>query len=156
MLVLLPNIGSLSDMTSSAIVEAYIKPAEAEINARIARAYTVPVSGSIPMLEAIATDMSIHRALTLRVFTAAMLKESAWPKQYERAIETLKEIAAGKLLLVDSAGVIVGERAGTSAAYSNTMDYQPTYHEGGGWNDQVKDTEKNDDLLNDRDLQIWP
>ena len=149
---LLPNIGSLSDLTSAQVLEVFIKPAEAEMNAKLSKYYTVPVTGTVPLLQAISTEIAIYRALTLRVFTASMLKESAWPDRYKRAHEMLDELANGKWNLVDSAGVVVAGRAGFATAHSNTMDYLPTFHEGGVAEDQVKDPEKNDDLLSERDL----
>lgn len=154
MLALLPNIGSLSDLTSAAIVEAYIKPAEAEVNARIVRAYNVPVPGVVPLLEAISTDMAIYRCLALRVFTAAMLKNSTWPDKYAHAVELLKEIVEGKMTLVDSAGAVIEGRGGTTGAYSDTMTYQSTFHIGGSWEDQVKDSTRTDDENNARDLGV--
>src|SRR3990167_690636 len=100
---LLPNVGSLSDMTSAQVLEVFIKPAEATMNAKLSRFYTVPVPGVVPLLQAISTEMAIYRCLTLRVFTASMLKDSVWPDRYLKAQEVLDELAQGKWNLVDSA-----------------------------------------------------
>ena len=147
-----PMIGSISDLTSAQLVSAFINPAEADMNARLSRRYTVPITGTIPLLQAIADDLSVYRALSRRVFTQDQLKDSSWPDRFKESMDTLMEIANGKVLLVDSAGAAVATKTNVANAQSNNMHNLPTFHEGGGWVDQVKDPDKTDDLLSDRDL----
>jgi len=147
-----PMIGSLSDLTSAQLVSAFINPAEAEMNSRLSRRYTVPVPGTIPLLQAIADDLSVYRALSRRVFSQDQLKESAWPDRFKESMDVLNEIASGKIFLVDSAGAIIATKTNVANAQTNNMTYQSTFHEGGSWADQIKDKDKTDDLLDDRDL----
>ena len=46
-----PMIGSLTEITSAILVTAFAEPAEAEMNARLAWLYDVPVSSGVPVLE---------------------------------------------------------------------------------------------------------
>ena len=149
-----PMIGSIDDLTSSQVLTAFIEAAEAEINARIATHYVVPITGSVPLLVAIADDLSIYRILTRRIFTQTQLENSTWPDRFKESMDTLALIAKGEIKLVDSAGTLIGARTDVAQVRTNNMNYQPTFHEGGDWVDQVKDHDKTDDLLDDRDLGV--
>lgn len=147
-----PMIGSISDLTSSQIVTAFAEPAEAEINARIAKLYTVPVAGTTPLLQAIADDISVYRILSRRVFTQDQLKDSVWPDRFKESMETLSGVAKGEIILVDSAGAVIGTLSNVAQAKTNVQNYLPTFHEGGTWEDQIKDQDKIDDELDARSL----
>ena len=140
-----PMVGSLSDLTSASIVAAFATPAEAEMNARLSRRYEVPVTGTVPLLQAIADDLTVYRILSRRVFTQDQLKNSVWPDKFKESMESLNEIAAGKILLVDNTGTLVGTRATVAAAATNVDTYQPTFHDGGDWLDQIKSGDKTTD-----------
>lgn len=147
-----PMIGSLSDLTSAQILSAFAEPAEAEMNARLSRSYEVPITGTIPLLQAIADDLTVYRILSRRVFTQDQLKNSVWPDKFKESMETLNEVAAGKVLLVNSAGTLIGTRATVAAAATNVDLYQPTFHDGGGWLDQVKSGDKTTDEEDARNI----
>ncbi len=147
-----PLIGSLSDLTSAQVLSVFIDAAEAEMNARLARRYTVPVPGTIPLLQAIADDISVYRALSRRLFTQDQLKDSIWPDRFKESLETLDELASGKVLLVDDSGAVVSTLGTVASAKTNVEAFLPTFHEGGTWLDQVKDPDKVDELLDERDL----
>ena len=137
-----PLCGSLSDLTSSQIVTAFIEPTEGEIHARISRRYEVPVADTVPVLIGIADDLVVYRILSRRMFTADQLKNSVWPDRFKESLETLGEIAKGTILLVNSAGTLISQRSSVAEAQSNVDNYLPTFHDGGGWLDQVKDGDK--------------
>ena len=147
-----PLVGSLADLTSAQLLSTFIDTAEAEMNARLARRYTVPISGTIPLLQAVADDIAVYRVLSRRMFTQDQLKDSVWPDRFKESLETLNEIASGKVLLVDDSGAVVSTLGTVVSAKTNVEAYLPTFHEGGGWLDQVKDPDKVDDLLDERDL----
>ena len=147
-----PMVGSVDDLTSAQIVSGFISPAEGEINARLSRRYTVPITGSTPILEGIADDLATYRILSRRVFTQDQLKDSVWPLRFKEAQDLLKEIADGTIELVDSGGAVIAQRTDIAQAATNNMNYNPTFHEGGSWLDQIKDPDKVDDLLDERDL----
>ena len=147
-----PLVGSLSDLSSAQLLSVFIDAAEAEINARLSRRYTVPVPGTIPILQSIADDLSVYRVLSRRMFTQDQLKDSIWPDRFKESLETLDEIASGKVLMVDSGGAVVSTLGNVATAKTNVQAYLPTFHEGGGWLDQIKDPDKVNDLLDERDL----
>ena len=146
-----PMVGSASDLTSAQLISAFIDPTEGEMNAVLARRYAVPVTGTIPILQGIADDLTVYRCLR-RIFSQDQLKDSVWPNAFKEARERLNAIGDGKILLVDSAGALVAQRTTISQARSNTQGYMPTFHEGGSWMDQIKDADRNDDELSARDL----
>ncbi len=146
-----PMIGSLTDLSSGQIVTAFAEPAESQIDAAIVRNYDLPISGTVPLLQAIADDISIYRILSRRVLTSQQLKDSAWPDKFREAMEDLARISKGDVLLVDDTGNELTTRADLAQVSSNTKNYNPTFHEGSEL-DWVRDPNKIDDILSDRDL----
>jgi phage gp36-like protein len=150
-----PAIKDVSDL-SSAHLGIFINDAEAEINARLIKSYTMPLSNA-PLITAIATDLSIYRVLSRRIFTQAQLKNSVWPDRFKESLDTLKEVADGTIELVDEDGTIIAGRTDQAELWSNTKNYLPTFHEGsigpgGHFADNILDEDKQDDLLDERDL----
>ena len=149
-----PLCGSLSDLSSSQIVTAFIEPAEGEIHARISRRYEIPVAGTVPVLIGIADDLVVYRILSRRMFTADQLKNSVWPDRFKESSATLDEIAKGTILLVNSAGTLISQRSSVAEAQSNSDGYLPTFHDGGSWLDQVKDGDKATDEADARSATL--
>ena len=147
-----PIVGSASDLTSAQLADSFIAAAEAEINAQLARRYTVPVAGTIPLLQTIADDIAVYRVLSRRLFSQDQLKDSTWPAAFKESMDTLEKIASGEVLLVDSSGTVISQRGAIATAATNHDDYLPTFHDGGSWLDQVKDSDKRDDENDDRGL----
>lgn len=149
-----PMINSMTTVSSLSILNQ-ISNAEAEINGRIARLYTVPVVDA-PQLTAIATDFTMYRILR-RVFTQERLKNSDWPASFKDASDLLKDIASGKAHLTTSSGDLVAGRTDVSQVWTNKIDYEPTFDEHGRY-DQIVDPDKVEDLEDDRDLgtsRVW-
>lgn len=146
-----PPLQQVSDLTSGHINSRFIADAEAEINAKLAKLYAVPVSDA-PILTTIAIDLTLYRILSRRTFPTTMLKDSEWVDRYRESRDLLDDMAAGKTELVDSSGSLVAARTDVAIVESSTQDYLPTYHEGGSDLDQILDEDKNDDLLDERDL----
>lgn len=145
----LPNIGSNSAITSAQKVEM-LEYAEAEVNARIAKRYTVPVAGTIPVLISIATDLGIYRILSRRIFTGQKLKDSAWPDRFNEALATLKEIEDGGISLVNSDGTVVGARTDIAKLKTTTDGYVPTFTDAIPFGDMVQDSDKVDAQITER------
>jgi phage gp36-like protein len=105
--------------------------AEAEINGHLAKLYTLPLTGTVPLLTTIATDIAIHRIWMSRKFSNPPRPiEDGWIERYKAAIAMLLRVAAGEMLLVTDAGVIIQPSATTASAWSSTMNYSPTFGEG--------------------------
>jgi len=145
-------VGSMSSLTSAAIV-TFLEDAEALVNNRIASRYTVPATGTSvpPLLVSIATNIGIYYLLARRIFTQEKMKESAWPDVFKSAIDDLELIAKGDIKLTEADGTLIGARSDVAKAYSTSMTYLPTFHEGGDL-DQVEDQDKIDDLNDERGL----
>ena len=148
-----PMIGSLTEITSAILVTAFAEPAEAEMNARLAWLYDVPVSSGVPVLEGMADDLAVYRVLSRRIFTQDQLKDSGWVDRFKEARDMLKAISEGDALLTDATGAVIAQRSDIATARSNVDGYSPTFHEAGSWRDQIKDPDKVDDELDERDLK---
>ena len=147
----MPQIGSLSDLTSAQIVTVFAEPAEALINAKIVKLYALPINDTVPMLSALADDVAVYRIMSRRIMSQEQLKNSTWPDRFKEALTDLDRIASGEIPLINSADNVLTQRNDMAICTSNTIDYLPTFHEGESetW---VQDEEKLDDLLDDRGL----
>lgn len=151
-----PSISSVSALTS-AVVHAYMGKVEAEINAKISKRYALPIVGECPILSAISERETIYRIAVQRQlvnFPPAQQGRHPLQTQHIDDQKLLEDIALGKVQLftVTSAGVfssVVPADTSQIEVYSTTMNQNPTFHEG-GWYDQVQDTEKLDDIIDDR------
>jgi phage gp36-like protein len=147
-----PQVGSVSDITSATIATVFIADAEAMIDSYLAKYYTTPVSVAgvtFPVLTAIATDITLYRILSHRVFTQERLKNSPWPDKFKEAIKWLEGIADGSITLVASDGSIAPDLQTNVEMWSNTRTYIPTMSELPEEQSNV-DTIKIDDLESDR------
>lgn len=143
----LPKAVQSSTQVDSSAISHFIDQAESIVNGTIGGVYSVPVSGSPPMLQTISTDLAIYRLLR-RQFTQDQRNTSDWVEQFKAAKEDLKDIAEGKLTLVDSAGDII--TVGGAGVWSNTMDYTPTMDEDSFTRHHI-DPDKLDDIEDKRD-----
>lgn len=145
----LPFIGSLSNLTSADTTE-YISDAESVLEAKVAKLYTIPISDS-PYFDKLATDASIFEILSKRVFTQERQNRSEWVDEFEEAFNKVDKIASGEIPLLTSSGDLISTRENVKEVWSNTESYHPTFSELGRL-DQIQDTDKLDDLEDDRDL----
>lgn len=141
----LPMVGSVSNISSAAIYAAADR-AESIINAKLSNLYTVPVSGSPPILTTVATDFAIYRLLSRRFVTQDKPNKSALPDAYKEAMDLLDQLAAGEISLLDSSGSAISANAAAGVPWSNTMTYEPTMNELDPAQQQI-DPGKVDDLL---------
>lgn len=146
----LPDLGSATSLSSAHVFE-FLGKAESVINAKIARMYSLPLPSVPPLLTALSTDIAIYFILSQRMFTAERLNQSPWPDRYREALATLDQVARGDLLLVDSAGALIGGRTDVAEVWSTTKGYEQTFWEG-SWSLQVQDPDKLEDEGDRRDL----
>ena len=125
----MPAIGSVTNLTSEAILGAYITPAESIVDAKISRLYTTPVLPAPELLITLATDIAIYRILSRRVFNAQQLKDSVWPSRYAESLTLLDQVADGSITLVDTDGTVIEGRSEGAVATSNTKGYVHTFNE---------------------------
>lgn len=143
-----PSISSLSNVTS-AVVAHYISRVSAVMDSKLASAFTVPLSGSYPILEYIATDLTVYEIVGKRQITGTKNTENDWPSRFKDANDLLDGIVAGRISIQTSSGDAVN-RASTSVPWSNTMDYTPTFNVDDMTKSNV-DSDLLDDIEDDRD-----
>jgi hypothetical protein len=147
---LFPAIGSLSSV-NSATLYAFMERSEAEINARIARSYTVPVTGSPPYLAGLTTEFTMYKLLTQRYFPDQQLSDSEWPDKFIRNFDKMVDgIAEGSVLLVNNSGGVIGSNTGEAPILNSAKGYTPTMsilHS----TRNLQDPDKVDDLIAERD-----
>ena len=142
-------LGSMSTMTHSALLH-HAGRAEALINAKIAKRYSLPLASVPGLLEALATDMAIYNVLTSQI---TIKKEDPWLLKYKGAIDILDDIAKGEIPLVGADYAVIPGRSDIMEAYSNTMNYHPTFWEG-PQELQEQDSDKIEDEADIRDITI--
>ena len=148
-----PAITSITNI-NSAIVCQYATDVEAEIDAVISKRYALPLTVTCPILVAIATREAIYRIAVQRAliqFPPAQQGKAPLQVQHEDDQKLLDKIADGKIQLVSSSGAVVAADLTQIEIYSTTKGYLPTFHEG-DWTDMVRDQNKLDDIVADRDL----
>jgi len=151
----LPALIKDTDISSSTLC-SYAEDAENEINGSLARRFTIPVSGSPPLLQTIATKIATGLLLSQHIFTQERLKKSEWPDAFlEAPREMLEKLASGEMTLVNSAGTLVEARNDVGTVWSNTSAYEPTITELPETR-QIVDPDKIEDLESDRNLDPFP
>ena len=148
-----PMISSVANITSGVIAQ-YADDAEAEIDARISKRYTLPLGVTCPILSAIATREAIYSIATQRGLVLFPPAQQGRAPLYQRHLDDqklLEAIADGSIQLVTSSGAVVAADLSQMEIYSTTMDYVPTFSEGSQM-DQIQDEIKLDDDLSNRGL----
>ena len=146
----LSALGSISTLNNSLLL-LHAGQAEALINAKIAKRYTLPLTQSVPILETLATDIAIYNVLTTRISLKTEVGQHPWFQRFKMALDTLDDIVNGDVVLVGTQGTIVEDRSDLTEMYSTTMTYKPTTYEG-PVELQDKDPDKVKDNLDARDL----
>lgn len=141
---------------NSASVLAFIDQVENEISAKISGRYTLPVVASpltCPILATLALRESIFRIAIQRGlvhFPPAVQGRAPLAVQHDMDQKLLNQIMEGEVnLLTNSLAVIAPSLTERGEIYSNTMNQNPTFHEGSIY-DTVQDTDKLDTIEADR------
>jgi phage gp36-like protein len=122
---LYPRIGSISIITS-ALVESYLGRSEARINALLSGRYTIPVSGSPPLLKDATETLAVARLLK-RFFSQEKENASEWVQGwFDEVTDMLEPIVSGSGTLTASDGTLLGTLA-TSTPWSSTDLFRPTF-----------------------------
>ena len=129
MQVVTPKIGSATSLTSAHLSD-FIGLAQAEINAVLAKQYTLPMAHEVPLLTNLSTTLAGYYILR-RVFTQESPNDSDWVDKWrEDAKSLLERIMDKELELVTSSGSIISRNTGGSIeVWSSTMGYNPTFYE---------------------------
>lgn len=123
---LYPRIGSVTSITS-AIIASYVGRAEGRMNGQLANRYTIPVSGSPPVLKDIAETWATGLILR-RFFTQEKENTSEWVQSWiDDAKDTLEPFAMGSASLVASNGTRLVADLAAQGPWSSTSQYKPTF-----------------------------
>ena len=135
---------------TSAEVAFYINQAEAEINGKIAGEYSLPFTATPPLIETVATELSIIKVLD-RFFTSEHRSSSDWRNTRKNELDKLLDgISDGSISLVNSASAIIERQSDLHGISSNTSGYTPTFSHL-GVEDQRIDPDRLDDEEDDLD-----
>ena len=127
--------------------EQHIKPAEREVEGRLAAAFGVPFSST----NETAKDLSIDATfLRLAVFKSKKEREAA-VAAFDARIKRL--LAGAEAMIVSSSNDFVTPiYASVGDPWSNTKDYQPTFRQTGDFIDYVVDSQQTIDEESDRGI----
>ena len=150
MMATLPDIGSVSTLTSGHIA-TFAGYAEAGINARITRLYSLPFTEDIPYLTTVATRKALHLLLSQRLIPLPGPRLAELVAQFSGVDEEIAAIADGLIILVSSSGAIVPGRTDVAEIWSTTRGYVPTFSELPPSLSPV-DEQKIEDLADEREL----
>lgn len=117
--------GVNTSIMSDVDVAKHIARADSVIDAKLAGIYSVPFETTPPVIETISTYLSAYY-VGITLFTRDRGNENKWiDKLKEEAVELLKAVIEGSLIVVNSSG---GELTRTtSGVKSNTKDYTPIF-----------------------------
>lgn len=150
MLATIPVVSSRTNATS-ADLSVFLTRAEGVMDAKLAKRYALPLTGSYQILNHVATDLSCYYFLSRRVFTQERANDSTWPDRFKESMELLDSIASGEIPLVGADGAVLSPSSALLHVWSSTEDYEPTMTEDIEAN-QVVDPDKIDDLRADREV----
>ena len=120
------RIASVTTITS-AVISRFVTRAENLINARIAHLYTIPLTCAPPVLGDLSEELATGLILR-RQHTQEKENISEWVTDYfDRVNETLEPIATGSLSLVCADGALLNEDRLTTAPWSSTEQYRPSF-----------------------------
>lgn len=132
-----PKTDNVADSVEMAT--SYIEGVESIMNSYLAKVFTVPLTGEPPLLKDICIDLVYSKI--------AFHKDKAAGGLRVQAIEMLKQIVEGEMLVVDSSGVII-ETVG-HGIWSSTQDYFDAFSMLGSPDDRI-DPDLLDDLADER------
>lgn len=105
-----------NDVTSNEVSSVFISDAESFINAHLAKRYVVPVTPE-PLITMLASDLAIFNMMAEKLGEVPDFMQ----KRYDRAIDMLKKLVEGDMILTASGTTIV--TTGDNFAWSSTESY---------------------------------
>ena len=132
-----PKVVNVAD--ADEMGDSFIIGVEAFMNGYLAKVFTVPVTGSPPLLQEIALDLVYCKI--------ALHKDKGVDALRERTLDTLKMLIEGTIILVDSNGTSVDQVG--NAVWISSNGYHSAFSMLGTPED-LKDQDELDDLVNER------
>ncbi len=127
------------------IVEYFIERVDNYIDSRLANRYTVPFKQSTtpPIINDISANLAAYRVLKRLKIETRDEEEDYARTFYNDGMKWLKEIADGRIEILDSNGNVI-EPLSRTGVVSSTSNYKPVFNEGDPLNwetskDKIKD-----------------
>lgn len=131
---LIPNFlrqnTTTSDAAGTSMFSRHITRAESVIDSAISRLYTLPfITGTTttnvpPILRTLAEDIACYYALRSS-YTQDGASKNPYVDSYKTALDTLEDLASGKIKLADTSGSLLAVRA--SRYLSDKEGYTPIF-----------------------------
>ena len=126
----LPQTASSNGYSAcAAVISKHLNRAGGIIDAKLSKRYTVPVTDSCPIIDAISEDITAYYVCRTYYTQDNHNKLESLAELRDLALEQLEAIRKGEMDLVDSSGNVIAERStgAHSLVDSNTKDYQPFF-----------------------------
>lgn len=143
-----PPINSATNIGSSTVAQ-YAANVEAEINGKIGKLYSLPLSVECPLLSAIAERETIYRIVVQRQLVQfPPAQQGAHPLQIQHKDDQklLEQIASGEVSLLGADLVPIAADTAQTEVWSNTMNYRHTFTE-----DAFEESTVDENMLDDID-----
>jgi len=116
-----PQFRAWHEGNESLVNSFCIAMAEAELNSRLATAYTVPFTTAYPVIKDLTFDLC---------YAKMMMSQNVeeYQKFYDNVIERINRLVNGDdLIYTDDGSTISPETGASSEIWSSTMDFEPTH-----------------------------
>lgn len=152
-----PWINSISELSSSVLASRYLGPVEAEINAKLAKRFALPLTDrECPILTAVATREAIYNIMITRGlihFPPAQQGRHPMFVQHLADQNLINAIVTGSMALIDASFTEVPANVAAVELWSTTMDHLPTFGKG-DLLDNIQDDAMLDDSRDDYDTKL--
>lgn len=140
---------SVTTITSATLAH-FLGEAQAEVDAALAKRYSLPLGAQVPFLTALTLDLAGYRLITRRLVGGVQgdaIKELA--DRYDSARQRLKDLEAGAMSLVTAQGSPVLPDKRAYGVWGSHTSYDPTFDED-AWAAQSADPDKLDAIARRR------
>lgn len=151
LLSMFPFVGSASNVNSAAIA-LFLSDAQAQVNAKVARRFALPITVEAPLLTQLTTELAIIDLCRKRImfhFGKEDLSKAGILTRYDEVMKALDNLAEGKTELVSDVGSLVA--VANREFWSTTLRRNPTFYEG-DQHLQYQDKDKIEDQYSDRGI----
>jgi phage gp36-like protein len=141
----MPQTSSAAGYSNACVrIAKHLTRASALVDAAISKRYSVPLTDSCPVIDAITDDIAAYYSYRSFYSQDNHNKSEYFKDLLDVAMQTLNDIRTGEINIVDSSGNVIDERTsgGSTFVTSNITDYQPFFDV-----DDSKHWKFDDDLL---------
>lgn len=105
---------------TSATITAYMADSEAVINAKVADIYTLPLSGTSELIEALSRAITVGLLYANEYGEESQNTDKGWQERLKWAMDVLDQIQQNKMKLYTTAGVELTRSSLTNPVFSPT------------------------------------